>query len=235
MKMQSTSPPANRWRWSVLLAATLAFIPENGQAQLMLTIRPSASNTNNPILVFSGNTTASSAEAIRTSASGSHENADTFTVQNLYSVTTLAGVFRSLSPLSTLAADDPDRLAEGDSAPTITIAQTNALSISHIAFDSQPVLGNHDLGIRASQYYFYSAPQTVSWSGAGILTNFNMSQFNLGTYQSSSHPNFSSHSLRLTVSSQIVPEPEEYALIFGLFALGFVLFRRRMQKKRAQP
>ena len=202
----------------------------------MLTIRPSASNTNNPILVFSGNTTVSSSEGIRTSASGSNEAGDTFTVQNLYSVTTLAGVVRSLSPLSTLAAEDPDRLAEGDSAPTITIAQTNALSISRIAFDSQPVLGDHDLGIRVSQYYFYSSPQTVSWSGAGILTNFNMSQFNPGTYQSASHPNFSSHPLRLTVSSQIVPEPQEYALLFALFALGFGFFhRRRMQKKRAQP
>ena len=40
-------------------------------------------------------------------------------------------------------------------------------------------------------------------------------------------------SIRLVVNSQIIPEPEEYALVFGLFALGFVLFHRRiMQKKR---
>ena len=111
---------------------------------------------------------------------------DTFTIQNLYSITTLTGVVRSLSPLSTLAADDPDRLAEGDSAPTITISGTNALTISRIAFDSQPSLGDLDLGIRTSQYYFYSFSETVSWSGAGILANFNMSQFNQGAYQSSS-------------------------------------------------
>ena len=200
----------------------------------MLTIRPSANNTNNPLFVFSGNTTASSSEAIRTSPSGSHEQADTFTIQNLYSVTTLAGVVRSLSPISTLAADDPDRLAEGDSAPTITFAATNALPISHIAFDSQPVLGDPDLGIRVNQYYFYSAPQTVSWSGAGILTNFNMSQFNPGTYQSASHPYFSSQALRLTVNSRAIPEPKEYAFLFGLFALGFVLLRRYWQKKQQQ-
>ncbi len=200
----------------------------------MLTIRPSASNTNNPILVFSGNTTASSSEAIRTTTAGNNEAADTFSVANLYSVTTLAGVVRSLSPLSTLAADDPDRIAQGDPAPTITFAQTNALTISRIAFDSQPVLGDHDLGIRVSSYHFYTFGNAVSWSGAGILTNFNMSQFNPGTYQSSSHPNFSSQPLRLTVNSRAIPEPEEYALVFGLFALGFVIARRHFQKKQRQ-
>ena len=147
----------------------------------------------------------------------------------------MTNVLRSLSPLSTLAANDLDRLAEGDSAPTITIAGTNALSISHIAFHSRtgPGLRAHpDLGIRVNQYYLYSAPETVSWSGAGVLTNFNMSQFNPGIYQSSSHPNFSSHALRLTVNSRAIPEPQEYDLIFGLFALGLVFFRHWQKKQR---
>ena len=30
----------------------------------------------------------------------------------------------------------------------------------------------------------------------------------------------------------VIPEPEEYALVFGLFALGFVVVRRQLQKKR---
>ena len=30
----------------------------------------------------------------------------------------------------------------------------------------------------------------------------------------------------------IIPEPEEYVLVFGLFALAFVFIRRMMQKKR---
>ena len=30
----------------------------------------------------------------------------------------------------------------------------------------------------------------------------------------------------------IVPEPEEYAIAFGLFAIGFVFTRRYLQKKR---
>ena len=239
MKIQSTPPPANRKGLAfgafVIAATLLSLAPlEQSQAQLMITIRPSASNTNNPILIFSGNTTASAAEAIRTSAVGSNEIADTFSVANLYSVTNLAGVVRSLSPLTTLAADDPDRIDQGDSAPTITFAVTNALTISRIAFDSQPVLGDHDLGIRVSSYHFYTSGNAVSWSGAGILTNFNMSQFNPGTYQSSSHPNFSSQSLRLTVNSRAIPEPEQYALIFGLFALGFVFFHRCITRKKRQ-
>ena len=149
----------------------------------------------------------------------------------------MTNVFRSLSPLSTLAADDLDRLAEGDSAPTITISGTNALSISHIAFDSRTGSGlraHPDLGIRVNQYYLYSAPETVSWRGSGILTNFNMSRFNPGIYQSSSHPRFSSQALRLTVNSRAIPEPKEYALVFALFALGFVFFHRHWQRKRRQ-
>ena len=31
-----------------------------------------------------------------------------------------------------------------------------------------------------------------------------------------------------------IPEPKEYALVFGLFALAFVFFHRQMQKKRRQ-
>ena len=44
------------------------------------------------------------------------------------------------------------------------------------------------------------------------------------------------HSVRVVVNSQIIPEPEEYALVFGLFALAFVLFRHRryFQKNKRQ-
>ncbi len=38
----------------------------------------------------------------------------------------------------------------------------------------------------------------------------------------------------IVVHSAIIPEPEEYALVFGLFALGFVILRRHFQKKRQQ-
>ena len=38
--------------------------------------------------------------------------------------------------------------------------------------------------------------------------------------------------LRIRVYDSVIPEPEEYALVFGLFALGFVLFHRYFQKKQ---
>ena len=38
----------------------------------------------------------------------------------------------------------------------------------------------------------------------------------------------------IVVHSVIIPEPEEYALVFGLFALGFVILRRHWQKKQRQ-
>lgn len=37
--------------------------------------------------------------------------------------------------------------------------------------------------------------------------------------------------IRIVVHSQIIPEPEEYALVFGLVALGFVIVRRHWQKR----
>lgn len=44
-------------------------------------------------------------------------------------------------------------------------------------------------------------------------------------------PYFSNQSVRISINGQIIPEPAEYALVFGIFALAFVIFRRRFQKK----
>ena len=91
-----------------------------------------------------------------------------------------------------------------------------------------------DLGIRVSgSALSYSSGDASAWVGAGLV-NKPIGDFFAGTYNSQG-PFFTSLSgMRVTINSQIIPEPEEYALIFGLFALGFVFFRRRFQKKRQQ-
>ena len=100
------------------------------------------------------------------------------------------------------------------------------------------------MGIRVSGTALnYSSGDTSSWVGAGILSkpigDFFAGTFNNRSTSSSPGPQFaaqSNGSVRVTINSQVIPEPEEYALVFGLFALGFVLFRHRhqLQKKKRQ-
>ena len=89
-----------------------------------------------------------------------------------------------------------------------------------------------DLGIRVSgSALSYSSGDSSAWVGSGLV-NKPISDFFAGTYNSQG-PFFTSLSgMRVVVNSQVIPEPEEYALIFGLFALGFVILRRHRQKKR---
>ena len=103
------------------------------------------------------------------------------------------------------------------------------------------------IGIRVSGGSFtYQNNDASSWSGAGIL-NKPFSEFETGstdgtfTYNNwanleNSGPAFAQRtqgSVQIRFHrGTIIPEPQEYALIFGLFALGFVLFRRHRQKKR---
>ena len=83
----------------------------------------------------------------------------------------------------------------------------------------------------------YGNGEASSWVGAGVI-NKPIGDFFTGTFNNwGSVPRFagsSDGSVRIVINSQIIPEPEEYALVFGLFALGFVIFHRHRQKKRRQ-
>ena len=127
--------------------------------------------------------------------------------------------------------------ASATNTPTITIG-SGSRTISHLFMQDDTTLD--EMGIRVSgSALSYSAGQSSAWIGAGLI-NKPIGDFFTGTYalDSNSRPDFAANNgnaVQVRVNSQIIPEPEEYALVFGLFALGFVFFhRRRMQKKQRQ-
>ena len=93
-----------------------------------------------------------------------------------------------------------------------------------------------DLGIRVSgsAALSYISGASFSWVGSGII-NKPIGDFFTGTFRAAaSSPVFTANSegsIQVVINSQVIPEPEEYALVFGLFALGFVFFHRWQKKK----
>ena len=129
--------------------------------------------------------------------------------------------------------------ASATNTPTITFGGSGGGSrtIAGLYLDEDPG-DEDDMGIRVSGSNFsYSTNVSSSWTGAGILDK-PIGDFFTGTFNNSVNaaPLFASTrgQVRIVVNNQIIPEPEEYALVFGLFALGFVFFHRWQKKKRRQ-
>ncbi len=135
-------------------------------------------------------------------------------------------------------------------APTIAIQSSTSTNSRTIAGLYLHIQVDQWFGPRASSTALsYNQNEAISWTGSGVLTNVAISVFNThdpyirakrpdsgGTFygmlsQFTSQP---SGGLRWRVHTNVIPEPEEYALVFGLFALGFVIVRRHWQKKRRQ-
>lgn len=104
-----------------------------------------------------------------------------------------------------------------------------------------------EIGIRGTSgggNLTYTNGQETLWFGSGIL-NKPIGDFfggNTANYDQRFVPNSSANppyfversggQVNLRFYRRVIPEPAEYALVFGLFALGFVFFRRRFQKKK---
>ena len=133
------------------------------------------------------------------------------------------------------------------SITTNSVDRTRAITFLFMNDDPGSGTGNRDeLGIRVSGSSFrYDAGGTSAWSGAGILAkpfsdfysgaaDGTFSFNNLGTGQTG--PRFATGSAGSVVvrfhRGTVIPEPEEYALVFGLFALGFVIVRRYWRERR---
>ena len=137
-------------------------------------------------------------------------------------------------------------------AATLTVEGTTSTNSRTIAslYLKDDTGGWDRFGPRVSSALDYNNSDAIKWTGAGVLTNVAIGVFNTrdpylraravgaagSFYGGSAGQQVNvANGLRWRVHTNIIPEPEEYALMFGLFALAFVLFRRRqMQKKQQQ-
>ena len=229
---------------------------DEAQALLLINVYPSQDNTNSQTLwIFSGSSTASANNSIRTSGNFSSQDSWEFSSSNnngnFFDANKPSDTNFQLSPLfSSSNTDDiasvnaripgggktnPTFAASATNTPTLTIG-SGSRTISHLFLDEDSGAAD-DMGIRVSgSALSYSSGASSAWVGAGIL-NKPIGDFFTGTLNNRSvgSPSFaaqSSGSVRVVVNSQIIPEPKEYAFVFGLFALGFVFFHRRMMQKK---
>ena len=145
-------------------------------------------------------------------------------VTNFWAATNTVSSLSSAAGTPTLSFSN--RVANG--------AVTNR-SISHMVLYQQPG-GNDWLGPRVgggSNLTYGTNRPAVTWVGAGLIDK-PIGDFrsrdpyirNKGNIIGYFGANALGNGLRIRVHSSTVPEPEEYALVFGLFALGFVIVRR---------
>ena len=85
----------------------------------------------------------------------------------------------------------------------------------------------------------YTTNDVFRWVGTGILdkpiSDFRLrDSFIISNQTSPTRPFFASRDggISLTFHSRAIPEPAEYALVFGLFALAFVIFSRQFKRNR---
>ena len=94
------------------------------------------------------------------------------------------------------------------------------------------VADNIDILVSSTFNYGSYPGQASSWTGSGLLEK-QIGDFHIKNVANWAglNPNFSSGGVTMRIHSGIILEPEEYALVFDLFALGFVFFRRRIQER----
>ena len=143
--------------------------------------------------------------------------------------------------------DDITIPSTATNVPTISYAGRGSRTIAAMFLNNVQNTGWDDIGprISGSELNYGSSSVAVNWIGAAIMTNKPIAHFHLttpGSYNGNRSGNGvlggwtgpQANNLRIRVYGSAIPEPEEYALVFGLFALGFVFFHRHRQKKRRQ-
>ena len=122
-------------------------------------------------------------------------------------------------------------------APTVTIG--NSRPIGWIFMNAGSA--DEEMGIRNTPpNLVYTTNDVSRWTGSGIMAK-PIGDFQLTYSPTASHlqyenmgnnaPYFSANNtLRVRIHRRVIPEPEEYALVFGLFTLGFVFFRHFRKK-----
>ena len=125
-------------------------------------------------------------------------------------------------------------------APTIAFGNTSN-TIAKIFMNDA---ADAEIGIRnSSPNLAYNTNGTFRWFGAGILDkpindflhpNRDSAGFHSLVGNASPYflePRFNQR-VQMEVFRQVIPEPAEYALVFGLFAIGFIFFRQFQKKTK---
>ncbi len=152
---------------------------------------------------------------------------------------------RTINWGTTNTNDDIAIPSTATNVPTISYTGRGSRTIANMHLNNVYNTGWDDIGprISGSDLNYGSSAVAVTWIGAATMAK-PIGHFHLttpGSYNGNRAGNGvlggwtgpQANNLRIRVHSTI-PEPEEYALVFGLFALGFVLFRRHWQKKQRQ-
>ena len=236
--------------------ATVCLLPfaplEQSQAQLFIQINPLQGDNNRTVWTFTGSSIASRDDTIPTISVGSTGFGSYASLYNYGAPA--SGLLNANDQLITsgnlpaLFADYALSFSTNvNFQPRITISN-NTQTISHITLVNSAGLDSVGIRVSGSSAISYNTNAPVSWRGRGILpysiTNLTTTAAGEYFYNAGSGPYFaavgtrgtpSSSGFRVAVSTTpVVPEPEEYALVFGLFALGFVILRRYFQKKHRQ-
>ena len=175
---------------------------------------------------------------------GTRDGGFPFSIPQLYTLSSLATSSLDYAGVTNFWASTNTVSSLSTAAGTPNLSFSNRVangvvtnrSISHLFLYAQPG-GDDWVGPRVSggsNLTYGTNRPAVNWVGAGLIDK-SISDFlsrdpyirnkanALGYFGASGLGN----GLRIRVHSSTVPEPEEYALVFGLFALGFVIFRRR--------
>lgn len=174
---------------------------------------------------------------------GTRDGGFPFSIPQLYPLSSLSSSSLDYAGVTNFwaATNTVSSLSSAAGTPTLSFsnrvangAVTNR-SISHLFLYALPA-GDDWVGPRVSggsNLTYGTNRPAVNWIGAGTINKpigdflsrdpYIRNKANaLGYFGASALGN----GLRIRVHSATVPEPEEYALVLGLFALGFVIFRR---------
>ncbi len=170
--------------------------------------------------------------------------------RDLESLRTRLGQTIKLGTTNTL--DDITIPSSATNVPTLTFTGVGSRTIAAMHLNNVQNTGWDDIGPRVSgsNFQYGTGQPNVNWIGAAIMTNKPIAHFHLSDFfatrpedrYTGNRPGNGvlrswtayqeNQGLRIRVHGAVIPEPEEYALVFGLFALGFVFFHRRMMQKK---
>ncbi len=253
-------PIIRKWMGFSVIAIAIIWTATTAQAQLYIDVYPSQDNPDSEIVwIFSGSSTAHYGSSIRSSQnyhardSWKHDDVG----ESLYLANKPTNQLVSLSPLFSNTNNPTDiesiqkRIPGSDrtqdfdaivtNAPTVTIGSTSR-PIGKIFMNDADV---DEIGIRITPpNLVFTNGQTSRWFGAGIL-NKPHSDFAPSEYLENPLVSYTTHAtaigapyfaerqrngVRLRIHHSFIPEPAGYALVFGLFAIGFIFFRRLFLK-----